>query len=150
MNDPRGPAPREPRYRTVGDLMRPAATTVERHAHLAAAAYLMKRAGNTALVVTTDDETRRPIGIITATDISNAVADGKDVNDTRIDQLIGPDPVTAPPGTAITEAAALMLSAHIRHLPVVDNGRLLGIVDITDACRELLNASSPDNAIAAS
>jgi CBS domain-containing protein len=122
--------------------MRPAVTTVERHAHLAAAAYLMRKAGDTAVVITTDDESARPIGIITETDIAQAVADGKDVNDVRIDQLALPEPVMAPPGTTVKEAATLMLSAGIRHLPVVDDGHLLGIVDITDACRALLDADS--------
>jgi len=126
--------------RTVRDLMRTPVTTVERHAHLAAAAYLMMRAGETALVVTTDDEAHRPIGIITDTDISIAVARGSDVNEARIDELIGPGPVTAPPGTTPAEAAEIMLAAHIRHLPVVEDGRLVGIIDITDACRALLDA----------
>jgi CBS domain-containing protein len=124
--------------------MRPAVTTVERHAHLAAAAYLMRKAGDTAVVVTTDDESERPIGIITDADISHAVADGKDVNAVRIDELGLPEPVMALPGTTVNEAAALMLSVGVRHLPVVDSGRLVGIVDITDACRALLDAGSLD------
>jgi CBS domain-containing protein len=140
MNDPTGSAPPEAgRYRTVGELMRPAVTTVERHAHLAAAAYLMKKAGDTAVVVTTDDESRRPIGIVTETDVTHAVADGKDVNDVRIDEFVGSGPVTTQPGTAVKEAAELMLSSGIRHLPVVDDGRLVGIIDIIDACRGLLD-----------
>jgi CBS domain-containing protein len=122
--------------------MRPAVTTVERHAHLAAAAYLMRRAGDTAVVVTTDDESRRPISIITETDITRAVADGKNLNDSRIDELIGPEPITAQPGTTVNDAAARMLSARIRHLPVVEEGRLVGMIDVSDACRALLNAVS--------
>jgi CBS domain-containing protein len=125
----------------VGKLMRPAVTTVERHAHLAAAAYLMRQAGDTALVITTD-ETRRPIGIVTQTDITNAVADGKDLNESRIDDLDGVEPVTVQPTTPVTEAAAVMLSAGFRHLPVVDDGRLVGIIDISDVCRALLVESA--------
>jgi len=123
--------------------MRPAVTTtVERHGHLAAAAYLMRHAGDTAVVVTTDDESRRPVGVLTETDIIYAVADGKNLNDTRIDDIIGFDPVTARPGMTVAEAAVLMLSAGIRHLPVVEDGRLVGIIDITDACRALLDVVS--------
>jgi len=133
---------REPgRQTTVRDVMRPAVTTVERHAHLAGAAYLMRRAGDSAIVVTTDDESRRPLAIITETDITDVVADGKDVNDLRIEQLIGPDPVTVQADTTVNEAAELMLSAGIHHLPVMDNDHLVGIVDISDACRSLLNAT---------
>jgi CBS domain-containing protein len=73
--------------------MRPAVTTVARHAHLASAAYLMRKAGDSAVVVTTDDG-RRPIAVITEADITDAVAEARDVNDVRIEPLIGPDPVT--------------------------------------------------------
>ena len=44
---------------TVTDVMRPPLTTVERTAHVAAAAYLMKHAGTTALVVM-DEQADRP------------------------------------------------------------------------------------------
>jgi CBS domain-containing protein len=120
--------------------MRPPVTTVERHAHLAAAAYMMRHAGDTAVVVTTDDDSRRPVGIIVETDIIHAVADGRDLNETRIDEVIGTDPMIVEPDTTVKDAAKRMLSAHIRHLPVVDAGRLVGIVDIIDACRALLDA----------
>jgi CBS domain-containing protein len=133
---PTGPG----RLRKVREVMRPAVTTVERHAHLAAAAYLMKRAGDTAVVVTTGDESRTPIGIITEADIAQAVADGKNVNDVRIDQLGGKEPVLTGPGATVEDAATRMLAARVRHLPVVDGDRLVGIVDIIDACRALLDA----------
>ena len=71
---------------TVGALMRPATTTVEPDAHVASAAWLMKRANDSALVVTSDDG-RVPIAVITDADMSQAVADGRDLNDTRINQL---------------------------------------------------------------
>jgi CBS domain-containing protein len=142
MDSPTAVSAREPgRQATVRQVMRPAVSTVERHAHLAAAAYLMMKANDTAVVVTTDDESRRPIAIITDVDITYAVADGKDVNDVRIDQLIGPDPLTVQPDATVNEAAELMLSAGIHHLPVVDNDHLIGIVDMADACRALLGAT---------
>jgi CBS domain-containing protein len=119
---------------------RPAVITVERHAHLAAAAYLMRQAHDTAVVVTTDDKNRRPIAVITETDITQAVADHRDLNEARIDELVGPEPVTTHPDTAVGEATRLMLSAGARHLPVVEDGRLVGIFDIADACRALVGA----------
>jgi CBS domain-containing protein len=133
-------APRGPERRaTVRGCTRPVATTVERHAHLAAAAYLMRRASDTALVVTTDDESRRPIAVITDTDIAQAVADRRNLNEARIDELVSLEPVTTQPETAVSEATELMLAAGVRHLPVVENGHLVGIFDIADACRALLD-----------
>src|ERR1700733_8979574 len=72
---------------TVADVMHPPVTTVEQNDHVAGAAYLMKRAGATALVVT-QAETREPVGILTEADISHLVADGNDPNDVRADQLM--------------------------------------------------------------
>jgi len=123
-----------PAVRTV---MRQAATTVEASAHLAAAAYLMKRSGSTALVVTSDDA-KRPLAVLTETDVSRAVADGRNVEETRIRDLASP-PITVEPQIAVDEAARLMLLRRIHHLPVVEGGRLVGIVDMADLCRALLD-----------
>ena len=61
---------------TAADVMRPAPATIGPRDHVAAAAYLMKHAGVTALVVVDDDQARQPVGIITEADIAQAVADG--------------------------------------------------------------------------
>src|SRR4051812_5578989 len=123
---------------TVADVMRPAVTSIERYAHLAAAAYLMRQANDTALVVIDDAERRVPIAIITDTDIAQAVADSKDVNNVRVSDLVGRVPITIPPDTSLRDAADLMVTSSIRHLPVVDGDRLVGMVDISDACRGLM------------
>ena len=62
--------------RTVSDVMRPAVTTIETYAHLAAAAYLMNHANQSALVVVDSDD--RPTAIITKSDLLRAVARGID------------------------------------------------------------------------
>jgi CBS domain-containing protein len=122
----------------VRDIMRPAATTVEVKAHLAAAAYQMRRANDTAVVITADEEGRMPVAIVTETDITDAVAAGRDVNEVRLEELIGAEPMTTGPDIAVGDAARYMVEHGIQHLPVVENGRLVGIVDIVDACRALL------------
>jgi CBS domain-containing protein len=122
----------------VGRVMRPAVTTVESAGHLAAAAYLMKHSGDSALVVTTDDDSRRPVALITDADISQAVADGRDLGQVRIRDLPLRPPVTVEPGASADEATRLMLREGIYHLPVVAGGRLVGLVDMADLCRALL------------
>jgi CBS domain-containing protein len=117
--------------------MRPALTTVETNAHLAAAAYLMKHAGETALVVI-DEQARRPIGLVTDADIAQAVADQLDVNQVRILDLMVTNPTYVTATATIREAAETMITARIRHLPVVSNAGLVGIIDIGDVCRALL------------
>jgi CBS domain-containing protein len=125
---------------TVADVMHPPVTTVEQNDHVAGAAYLMKRADATALVVT-QTQTREPIGIITEADISHLVADGKNPNDVRIFQLMTARPTVVTTTTSIRDAAKVMTSGRFRHLPVMGDQGLVGIVDITDICRALLDVS---------
>ncbi len=124
---------------TVADVMQPPVTTVEQNDHVAAAAYLMKRANATALIVT-QAQTGQPVGIITDADVSHAVADGKNPNDVRIYQLMTANPTVVNTATSIRDAAEVMTSRRFRHLPVVGDVGLVGIVDITDVCRVLLEA----------
>ena len=119
--------------------MHPPVTTVDQNDHLAAAAYLMKRADGTALIVT-QGQTGEPIGIITDADVSRAVADGKNPNDIRIFQAMTARPTVVNAATSIRDAANVMTSRRFRHLPVVGDAGLMGIVDITDVCRVLLEA----------
>ena len=123
---------------TAADIMRPPLTTVVKQDHVAAAAYLMKRAGTTALMVL-DTQAGQPVGIITEADIAHAVADGKDVNSTRISELMTTRPTVINTTTSVRDAAKVMTSGHFRHLPVVGDVGLVGIVDITDVCLALLD-----------
>ena len=122
---------------TAADVMRPAPATIGPRDHVAAAAYLMKHAGVTALVVVDDNQPRQPVGIITEADIAQAVAEGKDVNDVRIRALITTHLTAINAGTSIRDAARSMVTGHFRHLPVAGEAGLIGMVDITDVCAAL-------------
>jgi CBS domain-containing protein len=61
--------------------------TVTHNDHVAAAAYLMKHADATALVVLDGQSPGRPVGIITKADITRAVAAGEDLENVRIRDL---------------------------------------------------------------
>ena len=127
---------------TVDDAMQRATTTAKLHDHVAAAAYLMKHAETTALVVLSA-ATDRIAGIVTDTDIANVVADGKDVNQVRIEEVMKPEPAVVGRRASIEDAAKLMVARHVRQLPVVDDaGGVIGIIDITAVCRCLLDAES--------
>ena len=124
---------------TAADVMRPALTTVEANAHLAAAAYLMKHAGETALVVIDEEQAKRPVGLITDADIAQAVADARDVNEVRIRDLMTTEPTMVTATASIQEVARSMVTGQLRHLPVVSDVGLVGIIDIGDVCRVLLD-----------
>jgi CBS domain-containing protein len=85
-----------------------------------------------------DTQADQPAGIITEADIAHAVADGKDVNSTRIYELMTARPTFITTTTSVRDAAKVMTSSHFRHLPVVGDAGLVGIVDITDVCQVLL------------
>ena len=127
---------------TAADVMRPPLTTVEQQAHVAAAAYLMKHAGTTALTVV-DPQTGQPAGIITEADIAHVVADGKDVNSTRIYEVMTTRPTVINTTTSVRDAAKVMTNGHFRHLPVIGDDGLVGIVDISDVCLALLESDFP-------
>jgi CBS domain-containing protein len=122
---------------TVADIMRPPLTTVSQHDHVAAAAYLMKHAGATALMVM-DAQSGRPAGIITEADVAHAIADGKDANDVWVGAVMTTRPAIIAT-TSIRDAATIMTARHFRHLPVAGDVGLLGMVDIVDVCRALIN-----------
>ena len=121
--------------------MRPATTTVETDAHLASAAFLMKRAGDSALVVTPEDGVGGPVAVITDAHITQAVADGRNLEETRVNQLGLSRPTCVDPSMAVTEAAERMLADRVEHLPVVSEERVVGLVDMTAVCRVLLRYS---------
>jgi len=128
----------------AADVMRPAPATIEPHDHVAAAAYLMKQAGVTAVMVVDDDQAKQPVGIITEADIVQAVAEGKDVNDLRIRALTTTHPTVINPGTSIRDAARSMVTGHFQHLPVAGEAGLIGMVDITDVYAALLDPPQDD------
>ena len=133
---PSVPPPPAPAH--VADIMRPAVTTVERNDHVAAAAYLMRRESVTALVLV-DAQANRPIGLITEADLVQLMADGRDPDVVRIHELMATRLSVIEATASIRDAADTMLAGRFRHLPVVDDAGLVGIVDITDICRALLD-----------
>jgi CBS domain-containing protein len=123
---------------TVAGVMRAPLTTVNQHDHAAAAAYLMKHAGATALMVI-NAQTGQPVGIITEADVARAIADGKDVNDIWVDAVMTTRPALITT-TSIHDAAKIMTARHFRHLPVAGDAGFVGVVDIIDLCGALINA----------
>ena len=137
------PSPRTARApATVADITRPSPATIGEYDHVAAAAYLMKHAGSAALVVLGARHGSRPVGVITESDIARAVADGMDVNQTRIHDLLTARPAAIPAATSIRDAARTMVNGGFRQLPVTDGTGWIGIADIADICGALLAPSA--------
>lgn len=112
--------------------------TVGEYDHVAAAAYLMKHARSAAVVVLGAQQGNPPIGVITEADIAGAVADGVDVNKTRIHDLLTARPAAIPAATSICDAARIMVHGGLRQVSVTDGTGWIGIADIADVCGALL------------
>jgi CBS domain-containing protein len=123
---------------TVAGITRPAPVTVGEYDHVAAAAYVMKHARSAVLVVLGAQQGNRPVGVITEADIARAVADGIDVNEARIHDLLTARPAAIPAATSIRDTATIMVHGGFRQLPVADGTGWIGIVDIADVCGALL------------
>lgn len=72
-------------------------------------------------------------GVITDRDIVvRAVAKGMDINTAKINDVMSPAVVTVTPEQSAQDAARLMADHQVRRLPVVEDGRLVGICAIGD------------------
>ena len=72
-------------------------------------------------------------GILTVNDVTyRVVAKELDPAKTHVSQIMTPDPDTVSPDTTAIEALRLMQDGGYRHIPVVDGGRVLGIVSRRD------------------
>jgi CBS domain-containing protein len=72
-------------------------------------------------------------GIVSERDVVKAVAQhSARVLEMRADELMTRDVITATPRTSVDEAMAIMDHGYFRHLPVLDEGKLVGIISIRD------------------
>jgi CBS domain-containing protein len=113
---------------TVGDLMIKDVLTVEPSDTIGEAAEKMN-AANVGAVVVVEDMVRI-IGIVTERDLLRAVASRARAAEARVRQWMTADPFTIEPETTVEDAARIMFEHNFRHLPVVKDGRALGIVSL--------------------
>jgi CBS domain-containing protein len=113
---------------TVAELMTKGVLTVEPSDTIGEAAEKMY-AANVGAVVVVEDMVRI-VGIITERDLLRAVAHRARAAEARVRQWMTADPLTIAPETEIGEAAKIMFERSFRHLPVVKDGRPLGIVSL--------------------
>ena len=86
-----------------------------------------------ALVVV--DEGRTPIGMLSERDIVRAAAKNEAVFTQTVSQLMTRNLVLGTPADDVGAVGSTMLERRIRHLPVMDGGKLIGIVTIGDVVK---------------
>jgi CBS domain-containing protein len=84
-----------------------------------------------AVLVTEADG--RLVGIFTGRDaVHRVLAEGKRADNTKLDEVMTRDPDAMPPGKTAIEVLRLMEDGHYRHVPIVENGMVVGIVSRFD------------------
>jgi len=79
-------------------------------------------------------------GIFTERDYLQKIAlNSLSSNETRVGDVMTSPVISAEPGDSIQKCLETMTTCHCRHLPVVENGKLLGIVSIGDLVKRLLD-----------
>ncbi len=121
---------------TVGSIMATPVVTVDVGSTLRSASEVLRREDVGTLVVF---EGARVAGILSERDIVRALAQGADPDEATAGELMTQWPRYMTVGEPIENACRAMLAAGIRHLPVFDEGQLIGIVSIRDLTEVLLD-----------
>ena len=88
------------------------------------------------------------VGIITDRDIIiRAVADNKDVNTITVEQIMTVDPVSIEENSDVDKATELMGEYQVKRLPVMKNGRLVGMVSLGDIAIENIHIDEAGEAL---
>jgi len=134
--------------KAVGEIMTVEVHTLTTEKMVSEAAKTMSEHRITAIPVLKDDKL---VGIITETDIiKRVVVRGLDPATTKIGDVMSSNVITAPSETTVPAAAKLMEEKRIKKLPIVDDGRLKGIVTNTDLVKSMrytlieMKAAEPD------
>ncbi len=124
---------------SVGDVMSRNLLTVEATTALAAAAARMCDLNVGAILVLSGNAVS---GILTERDVLRAVAQGG-VEGTNVAAWMTRDPETVDADESTRQAASIMIHGGFRHLPVLHEGKPVGIVSIRDLMRVVVDDESP-------
>jgi CBS domain-containing protein len=112
------------------------ATVIGLEASVADAAEALIANGVGSLVVV---DGRKLAGIITERDVVRTIAEGADPEEASVSDWMSDAPDTFSPDVDVEEAAAWLLEIGYRHMPVMDEGELLGVVSLRDILAALIS-----------
>lgn len=99
------------------------------------AVQAMNRQRIGGVVVLDGEGSAKPVlrGVFTERDVlCRVVGDHRDPAATKVGEVMTPEPVTCHPSTTIDQLKSVMTQQRVRHLPVVDEGRVVGVVTSGD------------------
>ena len=114
----------------VQNIMVPDVTTVELNTWVIDAVKIMNQQGIGCLVVT---ENGSPVGIVTERDLLiRVLAESKNPKKIRVQEIMSRPLIVGKPDLQIGRVIELMFDRKIKKLPIVEDGKLLGLVTFTD------------------
>ena len=116
--------------RKIGAVIRRRPVTLHGDATVQQACQEMHHHRIGAIMVT--DATGRLQGIFTGRDAVRLLAEGRNPGHTRLDAVMTHNPEHMAPGGTALEALRLMQDGGFRHVPVVEHGRVVGVVSLLD------------------
>ena len=121
--------------------------TIERGLTAAFAANVMKERARGSLVVV---DSGKPVGIITERDLVRRImAENRSPSATKVGDIMSEPLISVGPEATISGAANVMYENGIRRLPVIEEGRLLGMITSTDLVRAMQRESEKDEVLLA-
>ena len=91
-------------------------------------------------------EGARMVGLLTFHELLRAMAArGGSLADTRVGDIMVRDPVTATPDMEVNDLRRTMLESGARYLPVVQDGKLLGVISFRDVAKAVLEEQDFEN-----
>ena len=118
----------------VRDVMNPTVVSIAPQESVALAARLLARHNVGALPVCSREGTLH--GMVTDRDIiTRCVAAGEDPSRVPVQDIMSRAPVTIAPGDDIHAAARQMAARQVRRLPVVEGGKVVGMVSLGDLAK---------------
>lgn len=124
-------------WREVADVMSKDVVSISPNRTVASAAKLMSE-DNISCVIVIDNGVLT--GILTETDfLRRVVAEQRDFDKTMVTEVMSRPVESASANLSILEASRIMEEKHIKRLPIVSEGRLVGIVTQTDLIRALMS-----------
>ena len=91
-------------------------------------------------------EQGRMVGVLTFREVLQALAQrGGAVGDVRVGDIMVRDPVTAEPDMEVNDLRRAMLDTGARYLPVVQDGKLLGVISFRDVAKAVLEEQDFEN-----
>ena len=116
--------------RVVGDIITKDLKTISPDASVEAAAKKLRDNHISSLIV---EEAGNYIGVLTETDVvKKVVAEGKDLFRTKVKMVMTSPIISMDFSRPLTEAYEFMAAQQIRHLPVIKDGKIIGMVSAKD------------------